>query len=570
MRVTLNLKRNSLYISFYFLLNIFLVYLFSIIGFIFSIKINIFYMILSLAVSTVVLYVLNFKSESKNVKFCIQLGVSFFLFAIGYVIASTYWDFSFDGRVYHQMGVYLLKNGWNPLFEVPSKGFISANIVNEDILNLCICHPKFLETTCANFYLLFNNMESAKILNYIILFAAFGYSFYTQKNFNFITTFEAFLVAVILVLNPVVLSQISTFYVDLHIYMFFLIILCSIINLERKNQDDKKINVVIFLISSVMFLNVKMNAILYFTIISICYFIYLLFKERKQLKRFLVLISIIVALWAVTGINPYYTNIKSQKFIFYPMNSEYEVASIIHSTPKSIVNKNGVEKFLISIFSSSSNNIDNAKAHLKIPFSISGDSVFDSADFRVGGFGYFFSGVLLLSLVLLFGLRFQNKKNKEIFFLIFSIIIISVILHPENWWARYIPQLWCVPAFIAMVSLCERNIFPKCIIYLCLIIMFVNSFIILKQHLSTSKSYTYLLSNSLSAISHQNKKLTILNKDIQNFYEYSFFIKLKDYNIDYNYVEDKNNSNYMKKYTPIPMSIDGVLFWDCVSRDEKK
>jgi hypothetical protein len=89
-------------------------------------------------------------------------------------------------------------------------------------------------------------------------------------------------------------------------------------------------------------------------------------------------------------------------------------------------------------------------------FSKSDTGVFVYTDVRVGGFGPLFSGICLLTLIIIILITYYCHKNyitvnNYILFLCF-LIFLTVIINPESWWARYVPQLWLIPLLILSVD----------------------------------------------------------------------------------------------------------------------
>ena len=95
---------------------------------------------------------------------------------------------------------------------------------------------------------------------------------------------------------------------------------------------------------------------------------------------------------------------------FYPVCGKNKII-VINSLPVSFENMSNIERFLRSTFSESVQSVDktniqeyNNQVHLKIPFTINKKSFgkipnsysFCFADIRIGGFGYLWSGILLL------------------------------------------------------------------------------------------------------------------------------------------------------------------------------
>ena len=161
-----------------------------------------------------------------------------------YCVGKTF-DTSADGCFYHKPAIGLIKEGWNPLYE-SSEDFCKDN--DTEIENsgqfLWIDHyPKVTWNFAASIYSVTNNIETGKVLIVLlaISLASITYYYLTQKKLK---DWQAIAIAIGLVANPIVLSQIFTYYVDgvmgLLVYgiMLFLIMITdkkfdSLTNLEK-------------------------------------------------------------------------------------------------------------------------------------------------------------------------------------------------------------------------------------------------------------------------------------------------------------------------------------------------
>ncbi|MBR1681570.1 hypothetical protein IJ707_07260 [bacterium] len=356
-------------------------------------------------------------------------------------------DFSYDGTTYHQAMIILMKWGLNPIYNNVAAFTNNQEYVFTSSIPYVENFLKFFEIIGANIYYVFNKIELTKITNYIFMLCAFCYSFYTLKNYalsNLKSSFFSFL----LIYNPVCICQMLSNYVDGSLYYMFLILLFALVNYTR-GFDNKK-SLYLICISTVILSNLKLTGLF---IALITGFIFLcLYRSKNVLISFFIAAALIL----ITGINPYFTNIKQGRNPFYPVitNSIFDANRefMISSYPKSFENKNRFEKLFISLFAVSKNPSPlmryNDPPKLKIPFTINGDDEFSSEDMRLAGFGYFFSGILLSALILSLFLRFKNSEDKKLFWVIITIILISVLGNHEAWWARFVPQLWSLPVFV--------------------------------------------------------------------------------------------------------------------------
>jgi hypothetical protein len=68
---------------------------------------------------------------------------------------------------------------------------------------------------------------------------------------------------------------------------------------------------------------------------------------------------------------------------------------------------------------------------------------------RAGGFGIFFSGIMILSLIVWYKADLSNADRKTSSFLLLGLLC-SLFILPGSWWARYVPFFFVFP-FIALI-----------------------------------------------------------------------------------------------------------------------
>ena len=465
----------------------FVLFLLSSFGFVFNLPINSFYLPIAVFAGVFLSIYLTFKQNRKG---CIKSIFAQFIVFFDFILVSSllcYFipDVSYDGTTYHQAMIILLKLGLNPIFDNVRDFAINQEYVFTSSIPYVENFLKFFEIIGANIYLYLNKIELTKVTNYIFMLAAFCYSFYTLKNFN-LNNFKSLMFASILIYNPVCICQMLSNYVDAVFYYVFLILLFALINYVK--GEDKNFSMPIILMSSVIFANIKLTGA--FTLIIMLAVFFAVYRSKDLLKVF----SISLVLIILTGINPYFTNIMKGRSPFYPviqdsvLNANREF--MITSYPPGFEKMNRLQKFLFSTFAVSKNLSPLIESEdvprLKIPFTIDGDDKFIFEDMRLGGFGYFFSGILLVSLFLSMFLRFKNKDDKKLFFAIISVLIISILGNHEAWWSRFIPQFWTLPIFICLFMFLSEQTADKCVnaAKILIGICFLNSLIINVQYFS--------------------------------------------------------------------------------------
>ncbi len=467
------------------LIGLFSLFILSSVGFILGLTISPIYPIISIFLSIFTLWYLTVKIDNvSNKNFIAQFIVLFDLILIFGVICYFIPDFSYDGTTYHQASIIWLKLGWNPIYTKLSTFAGAIPYQFPSSLEYGQHFLKFFEIIGANIYTLTDKIELTKLTNFLLALSAFCYVFYSIKNHKELPNWQVGLFAFLFVFNPVCIYQGLTNYVDCAFYYAFLILIFALIN-YTKTQDKNTLFMIAMI--SVIFANIKLTGL--FTVLIMLATFLIAFYTKKLLK-----ISILVGfLIVLTGVNPYITNIINGYNPLYPVvkdsflnaNKEYMTTSY----PTGFENTNRFKKLFISIFSSSRNLsplINTEKPTLKIPFTITNDDIFHFEDMRVGGFGYFFSGILLCALILSVFLRFNNKEDKKLFFVIMAILTLSILGNHEAWWARFVPQMWSLPLFIMLFFLYSEQFEGKkrALIYVLLFIAFLNSAIIAQQYLN--------------------------------------------------------------------------------------
>ncbi len=516
-------------ISFSLLAGVFLIFLLSSLGFIFNLSISPLYIITGLLTTFAIFSVRLYfeKTSFKRILFyCMLLAAAL----VAAVYLSAYlMDASYDGRAYHQVSVLLLNKGWNPIYDnITSFCTKHFGFAPYELL-WCENYVKFSEIFAANILTFTNKIETGKVFNIISAATAFFYIYYVFSKESFLNICSSAknklsartktVFAFLLIYNPVVVAQFFTYYIDGLLYLYFLIAAFSVIDYITGNLNNKgRITpLLIFIMSSVILVNIKLGGVFCFICILLGTAVFLLSGKIKpdskiktfKIKPFSYSVFIIFLLALLTGVNPYFTNIAKGRHALHPLTGKEKIDIITPNSPKAFRNKPSYYKFFASVFSKTDNfhTVRNKNPEFKIPFTVykSEISPVKDVDTRVAGFGVFFSGIFLFGLILFFTSFYKKcilcKKyrsensltSNEALFLLFLIFGLSVILNSENWWARYVPQLWALLIFTALFTYSayfENIYFKKAVIGLFLAIMFTNTLFINILNLEWSKRYT--------------------------------------------------------------------------------
>jgi len=264
-------------------------------------------------------------------------------------------------------------------------------------------------------------------------------------------------------------------------------------------------------------------------------------KEKIKLLK---IFSLIGVSSFILCLQPYTTNIIKYKNPFYPSIGYNKLDFMTKQNPKEFIGKPYIYKFFRSIFSGASDsrisNPETPKIVYKIPFTSNFDMPFISDDVRISGFGHMFSGMFLLSLLMLLFV-FKKEKNKKELYFIFGIILITTLLNPICWWARFVPQLYLLIIFTFFYM---HKIEKKSAIFL-LTLTLLNSFWILKENISTAAYKTYIMNkfyNDLYKISQEKPILININKQNNDEDDTSIIFRLNEYGINYKLTNEIDES----------------------------
>lgn len=453
-------------LSLYFLLVLIIYTLFQFINFNSGLSIV---QILSLIIPIIVYLLVN-KDKTIKVKLIIISTYLFLLLILPFIYNKTY-DLTVDGNSYHKTAIAFIKNGWNPLYET-SKEFQknNQNIIpfdDDTRIDLWIEHyPKATWIIAATIYNMTGNIESGKCMTLIFSIMLFIIAFNCLRTI--LDKRWAFLITGIVVFNPIVLAQFFSYYIDGLMGAFFIIELLLLFMIDPKEKVSNYYSVWLALISTcAIFVNLKFTGLLCSGVIAAVFYFYWLIVNRKEKNLFAIfkritipfIIVYVIAIFLV-GSNSYVQNTVQHLNPLYPLIGKDKVDIITTMQPKSFGEKNMIEKFAISLFAKTENTTyDMPDPELKWPIKLYRSEIGElfAPDIRIGGFGPFFALIFLVSLVLLIAslIIFIKKEKKNLKYVVLPTlaVIITMILVGENWWARYVPQLYLLPVGALILSI---------------------------------------------------------------------------------------------------------------------
>lgn len=384
-------------------------------------------------------------------------GILLALIVLSIGIGACIYDTSWDGQSYHKEALIKLKEGWNPFYTQ-----LSSHTACQTWLNH---YGKGAEIPQAAIYSFLNRIEAGKATNILLIFASFCLCVHLFASLNKLRPFKVYLLSSLFALNPIATSQMFTYYVDGQIASLLCCLIVAGIWLY-KNSIDKYI---LALFGSIIILtvNIKFTAVVFTGVLISGLLIALLYKSKASRFKVVLITAGISSIMGVclVGFNPYVTNTLHHRAPFYPVMGKSAIDIMKVNAPQGFLDKNRFEKFFISIFSHPDNILPqmNRSPELKIPFIVNRADIANTGNYdtRISGFGFLFGEIVLLSTLLLGGIVYLCRKESARCLgltYIIGILLFSVFLVSEAWWARYVPQLWFVPLTILIAGESMKSI----------------------------------------------------------------------------------------------------------------
>lgn len=478
---------------------------------------------------------MNKQDGLRNIKLYLPLIIGSIIILLSLLFSVLFYDFTFDGQWYHHPAIYKLADGWNPFLDPLDKA-------HKSILHF----PKGTWYFSASIFSALGVFETGKCLN-IIMIAITALMVYGTLIDYKIGKIKSIAVSLMIVLHPVVWSEITTFQNDNNLYLNLIIYTVAIFSWLRTN--DKK-SVLLGVMASICIINIKFTGLVFLLVFATFGFLYFIIYKPAYIWKYAgIHVMILILGIGVFGYNPYVTNFIHRGHPLYPVMGTTEYPSHIaegkdgneiYETPKNMMGKSTLTRFFYGNFSSPSNApYNNQKdAELIFPFTskMSDWKVYRFHDLRLAAFGPFFSGVLVLSLGYLIFLLFKLKKLRWHLLIPVLAIITSLALSKHFWWARFGPQLWLFPISLIVASFLTnnskaRNKFNWSMIGLVLI----NGIIVLSIHLNWVHKSTVKQRKQLTEIRNQDMPIEIC----MYWFNESVSRKLKKWDIEFKEISRK-------------------------------
>ncbi len=471
------------------------------------------------------------------------LVLFFATFTASLIASGSVTDLSYDGQAYHQEAIILLNKGWNPVYTTLNNE-ATANL--ETWLNH---YPKGVWIFATGIYKLTGNIEYGKVMSIysgVIAFAFCLLAIYKTK----ISWLFKILGILVLVLNPVLIYQSLSYYLDGIVVSF---LLCLVAILIKIYKDKDKSLFYPFLFVAIILMNTKLSAPIFALIIMGTVIIYAWVNEKSYLALRLLKYTILATLMGLffVGYNPYIINFARQGNFFYPTMGQGAIDYVPANTPENLWNVKAPFRLVSSIFAVSSLARGKGQyAEFKTPFTFSEKEIqtFVETNTKTGGFGPFFSGIFVLSLGA-FGFYLFSKNisipDKRTALFVFAILFGMAAIVPTSSVARYVPFIWWIPVLLTLLFAGSHYRFAKAVSMIILLLSALNIALIASIYYPYNITQSSKLENQLRTLSNVQKNQPIA-VNIEQFG--STKIKLLTHNISFTQIQKKEDCKNPKKF----------------------
>ena len=372
---------------------------------------------------------------------------------------SKYHDVSHDGESYHSLGVLSLSYGWNPIYDkniqintplFNDQNFVHVNDYSGELI--VRGYPKAFWMIQSSIYKATNEYGSMAVINLMMGIIALCLCFVFLRKIR-IALIWSCLISFLAVTELHYLIQFFTLMQDGASYEMSLcaFALLGIYFLERTN-----LSLVGFLVADLFLMGMKYSNLPLCLILTLVFLIIWL-KKITTLGKF----NYVAVLCAILFLTiPYLTNVIYYQFPLYPANLKgLQQSYSSDGVPLNLKNSSRVTLLFYGLFSAVEQtgygNGSQDITALKFPFTYSKVELDNLITFDTSNssFGAFFSGILLLSLVII-GLfyRFEPAHRKKVTWVIWivTLILLSALINPVPNVSRYTAQLFVIP-FIAPI-----------------------------------------------------------------------------------------------------------------------
>lgn len=502
----------------------------------------------------------------------ITLSVCVLIFIFSIFINSLTMETTWDGNWYHKTAVGMLKNGWNPVRESATDFYDSdrnpVKTPRHEFQDLIYenHYTKGSWIFAANIYKLTNNIETGHSINLVVMISVFCLlvSILLSKT----TLLSSILISTIAVFNPVAAPQTFIFYNDGLLGILIISLIISLILIvSRQDKTYPGLGLILFFMSTTLLINTKFTGLMFVGFYSLSFFIYILIspKLRQSIGRNFFITGALSALFAllIVGSSSYLSNLTRGYHPLHPLAGPHKVDIMTPNSPREFANTNKpFVPFLKSLFGKldSFSYASDKSVQPKLPFKLSASELqrLSLVDARISGNGIFFSGLFLISTILIICWLKQNYHSRRLEFNVFLCILLPtgliILIFKEMWWARYLPHFYAIIslAMYTLLDLKQKKELATTLFYGLFFIGLINSYLFFAPNLEKGLKTKRL--SSCGNISQKSKVTYRLSGE--NFYGTLYNIadckRTGEIELEMLSKDQTPDNNYSQGVVPVP------------------
>jgi hypothetical protein len=446
-------------------------------------------------------------------------GLALGVIALALAISAFYFDLSYDGQWYHQLGVYTIAQDWNPLTE-PMRDFTPQLHTS---VRYFAKGPWYVAVAIYETTGCFEAGKCSTVLSWATMGLAV---FAASLDWGLRRRFAA-AIALVVVLNPVVMSELTSYMVDGILVASLTTVVAALFSSMLRPQ---RAVIWVGVMATILCINAKFTGAVYLVFIFAAGAIWCLLRRREWVFAYCRWVFLALYLGAVVfGYNPYVTNTIYRHQPFYPILGSRDFPVNISArgdvnerweTPKNMAGRSRLVHFGYAIFGrpgnqpypSATDGKPELNARLMWPFaaSLADLHAYCYQETRVAGFGPFFSGALLLSLGLAAWLLVQSKSSRLALMMAALTIVGSLLVSVDLWWPRLGPQLWLLPILPAIFVFWDaRSSRATGVAWSLMLLLLVNAGIVAGVHLTWETKASLRLRQQLTELRESGKEIEI-------------------------------------------------------------
>ncbi len=449
------------------------------------------------------------------------------------VLGGRVLDPTWDGQWYHQEAVIQLADGWNPY-----RADLGAERVPYEGARIRINgYPKATWLWGASLYRLTDRIERAKAFSLPLMVAAGLATVGCLLIVTRLSTPVAISIGLVAAANPVASTQFLNAFQDGA--MGSLMTFC-VASLALWVRAGSRAGLVLATAAGVGAAAVKLTGPLYVAILVSGAVVWLWQRGRWRAERCALAVAIglaAVGLVLLSG-GSFVTNAIRHGHPMYPALGP-EAVTIVTAPPH-----DRLASLAASLFVRSQPADDDRDAverlrrwhDVKRPFSVDRDELegFFNPLVRIGGWGPLFGGAVLLTVLLLVAAAVVRPGRAATAMLATVPVVLSVLVNPYCWKARYVPQSWLVPLIAVVVVLARRPSRVERFIAVAVVITAgVNAALVATAHVPAVVRHSVELKHRLLDLARSRDPLAV------NFYPFrSNRVRLAELGIAFEEVAD--------------------------------